>query len=178
MLNGSHVLSYAACPRIVFLDLHGDRDARSPSSDFLKMLGEQGKDHEDAIVSDLSAYRIGFDRHHPELSLRRTREAMADGLPMIAAAPLDETDADGNLVRLGVADLLERVPCASDLVDFHYEVIEIKRASRAKPSYRLQVAYHSDLLAQVQGVYPVRGHLILSDGRREGFDLAPLMSRY
>ena len=142
------------------------------------MLGEQGKSHEDSVVSHLSAHRIGFDKRDPRPSIQRTREAMADGLPLIAAAPLAEIDAAGHLVRLGVADLLERVPGASKLGDFHYEVIEIKRASRGKPSYRMQVAYHSDLLAEVQGVPPARGHLILSDGRRESFDLAPLMARY
>src|SRR5262249_12665727 len=178
MLNGSHFLTYAACPRIVFLDMHGDRHRRAPSTEFHVMLGEESKRHEAEIIHGLGAHVISSERSDLASGLRRTREALADGLPMVAGGVLAGSDVSGEIKSLGFVDLLERVPGASRLGDFHYEVVEIKRASRAKPNYRMQVAYHSDLLAELQGVSPRRGHLILSDGHRESFDLAPLSSRY
>ncbi|HKA25411.1 MAG TPA: TM0106 family RecB-like putative nuclease [Candidatus Eisenbacteria bacterium] len=178
MLNGSHFLSYAACPRIVFLDLHGDRHRRAPATEFHVMLGEESKRHEAEVIESLSAHVVSFERADLASGLRRTREALQDGLPLVAGGVLGQTDASGRLIGLAFVDLLERVPGASRFGDFHYEVVEIKRASRGKPSYRMQVAYHSDVLAELQGVAPRRGHLILSDGRRESFDLAPLFPRY
>jgi uncharacterized protein len=178
MLTASNVLSYGACPRIVYLDLHGDSGSRRKSSEFLVMLGEDGRRHETEIAKSLAAHRVGFDRNDIHGSVARTIEALQDGLPRVSAAGLAEIDAERNVLRLGITDMLERVPGSSRLGDFHYEVVEIKKASRVKPAYRMQVAFYSDLLAGIQGVAPVRGHLILSDGRRETFDLAPFMTRY
>ena len=178
MLTASHVLSYGACPRIVYLDLHGDAQARRDSSEFLVMLGQDGRRHEEEVLRGLSPHRVGFDRNDVPGSLARTREALEDGLPRVSVAGLAETDAHGKVLRQGVADLLERVPGPSRLGDFHYEVVEIKKASRVKPSYRMQVAFYSDLLAHLQGTAPARGHLILSDGHRETFELAPFSARY
>jgi len=178
MLNGSHFLTYAACPRIVYLDMHGDRQSRAPSTEFHVMLGEESKRHEADIIHGLGAHVISFERSDLAGGLARTREALSDGLPIVAGGVLAGTDFSGEMRSLGYVDLLERVPGPSRLGDFHYEVVEIKRASRGKPNYRLQVAYHSDLLAELQGVSPRRGHLILSDGHRETFDLAPLSTRY
>ena len=178
MLNGSHFLTYAACPRIVYLDLHGDRQSRAPSTEFHVMLGEESKRHEAEIIHGLGAHVVSFERSDLAGGIRRTSEALADGLPMVAGGVLADLDASGQIRSLGFIDLLERVPGPSRLGDFHYEVVEIKRASRAKPNYRMQVAYHSDLLAALQGVSPRRGHLILSDGHRDTFDLAPISTRY
>jgi uncharacterized protein len=178
MLNGSHFLSHAACPRIVYLDLHGDRRRRAPATEFHVMLGEESKRHEAEVIHRLAAHLVSYERSDLGGGIRRTREALSDGLPMVAGGVLASHDPSGHPVRVGFVDLLERVPGASRLGDFHYEVVEIKRASRAKANYRMQVAYHSDLLAELQGLAPRRGHVILSDGRRESFDLAPLSSRY
>jgi predicted RecB family nuclease len=178
MLNGSHFLSYAACPRIVFLDLHGDRRRRAPSTEFHVMLGEESRRHEAGVIHDLGAHIISYERSDLAEGIRRTREALGDGLPLVAGAVLGDEEPNGRVRRVAFVDLLERVPGGSRLGDFHYEVVEIKRASRGKPGYRMQVAYHSDLLAEWQGIAPTRGHLILSDGHRETFDLAPLGLRY
>ena len=178
MLTASHVLSYGACPRIVYLDLHGDSRSRRDSSEFLVMLGQDGRRHEEEILRGLAPHKVGFDRNDVPGSLARTIEALEDGLPRVSIAGLAETDAGGRLLRLGIADLLERVPGRSRFGDFHYEVVEIKKASKVKSPYRMQVAFYSDLLAHMQGVAPRRGHLILSDGRRESFDLAAHATQY
>jgi uncharacterized protein len=178
MLNGSHFLTHAACPRIVFLDMHGDRQSRAPSTEFHVMLGEESKRHEAEIIHGLGAHVISYERADLAGGIRRTHEALADGLPLVAGGVLAEMDSSGHPRSVAFVDLLERVPGPSKLGDFHYEVVEIKRASRAKGNYRMQVAYHSDLLARLQGLSPRRGHVILNDGHRESFDLAPLSTRY
>jgi uncharacterized protein len=177
MLTATHFYSYASCPRWAYLDMHGDRGLRHAPSEFLQKLLSDGRHHERAVLEQLGAERVGFDGKDVEGAVARTAAAMAAGVPRIAGAVL-AAGGDGRVERLGVADLLERVPGRSRLGGHHYEVVEIKTARRVKPPYRMQLAFYSDLLAGVQGVAPQHAHLIMGDDRRESFPLAGVRGRF
>jgi predicted RecB family nuclease len=177
MLTATHFYSYASCPRWAYLDMHGDRGQRQAPSEFLQKLLSDGRHHERAVLDRLRAERIGFDGKDVAGAAARTAAAMAAGVPRIAGAVL-AAGVDGQVERLGVADLLERVPGHSPLGGHHYEVVEIKTARRVKPPYRMQLAFYSDLLAGAQGLAPQQAHLIMGDGRRESFPLAGVRGRF
>jgi uncharacterized protein len=170
--------SYASCPRSAYLDLHGDRRSRIAPSEFMQKLSIDGHQYEAEVLASIAAHRITTTAREPDAALGETWAAMADGLPRISGAVLGVRDASGRIDRIGTADLLERVPGRSIFGDFHYEVVEIKTARRVKNPYRVQLAFYSDLLAEMQGVMPRRAHLILGDGRRETISLSAIGGRY
>ena len=77
----------------------------------------------------------------------------------------------------GRADFLRRVERASRLGGYSYEIIDTKLARRAKAKFAVQLAFYSDLLADVQGVDPLAMHVVLGDGTEIGFRVANY-SRY
>jgi uncharacterized protein len=178
MLTATHFYSHTSCPRWAYLDIHGDRRLRLAPSEFIQKLLADGHHYERAVLDRLGAHRIDFDGKDVADAVARTVAAMADGLPRIAGGVLAAFGPRGAVTRLGIADLLERVPGRSRFGDFQYEVVEIKTARRVKAIYRVQVAFYSDLLAGLQGAVPTRGHLILGDGRRDTVMMAAVRGRY
>ena len=69
----------------------------------------------------------------------------------------------------GYADFLERVPGASKLGDFHYEISDTKLASSEKPSYLLQLCAYAEMLEAAQGRRPAHVHVILRRDERRSF---------
>ena len=160
----------------MYLDFHGDRRHRQSPSEFTLKLLADGQEYQSAVTGDLDVHRIPFDGRDVDNAVQATRAAMAAGHPLIARAVLATHDesAGGERNRFGICDLLERVPGASSLGDYHYEPVEIKTARRVKAPYRLQLAFYAHLLAALQGVWPERGHLILADRRRRTFSMDSL----
>jgi len=130
----------------------------------LVVLQERGLEHERRYLAQLQEQgRTVVDGSHPrgpddaigrlarierdaELTARRMRE----GADVIYQATL----FDGGW--LGYADFLLRVPGASSLGDYHYEVADTKLARRVKGGALLQMCVYSDLLSRLQGRMPER----------------------
>jgi len=93
----------------------------------------------------------------------RTRTAMRAGVDVIFQAAL------GLPPFAGYADFLERVPGASDLGDFHYEVSDTKLAASEKPSYLLQLCAYAEMLEAAQGRRPEHVHVVLRKGAGKPF---------
>jgi predicted RecB family nuclease len=178
ILTAGDIQSCCACPRRCYLDMHGDRAERAPLSEFARKLLHDGRDHERRIVQSLKAHAIEFDGQDTDGAVQRTLDAMRAGHRTIAGAVLRAPSSNGDWDRIGVADLLVRAPGKSQLGRHHYEPVEIRTARRVKHPYRLQLAYYGHLLADVQGVWPERGYLILGDGTRHAVPFRTLRAHY
>ena len=145
-LTGTHVYSYVKCPRLAALDLHVPRAERRLPHAWEEFAAQRGRDFEAGAAASVALLR--------------------QGVPWIHQAVLCADD------RLGLPDLLRRLPGASELGDHHYEVLDVKTSGRSRADQILQVVFYSELLATVQGRLPEHGALVLKDGREQRFLVA------
>ena len=114
-----------------------------------------------------------FERHPDALeirprfgveSVRATSRAMARGARAIFQPQLWSL-ADG---LYGLGDLLVRDDSApSDLGDWHYRVVEIKRSRDLKPYQAAQAVLYNRILGRLQGVRPATVTMVLQTGSME-----------
>ena len=128
-----------------------------------EILKRRGFEHEARVLGrlrDEGRQVLALEPHDPK-GFARTLEAMQAGYEVIYQAHLEVAPF------AGLADFLVRVPGASRLGDFHYEVWDAKLARRARPGHWLQLCCYADLLERIQGVRPAEVQLELGDGRSE-----------
>lgn len=165
-LTGTHVYSYAKCPRLAALDLHLPRSERRPPHPWEEFAAQRGRDFETQVVKDLGVVAPVYPERDFDVGAKATRELLQQGVPWIHQAVLSDED------RLGLPDLLRRLPGSSALGDHHYEVLDVKTSGRSRTDQILQVVFYSELLATVQQRRPEHGALILKSGREERFAIA------
>lgn len=91
-------------------------------------------------------------------ALRETVEAMLNGVPAIVSAQLWALKKN----MYGRADMLIRDDSRdSDLGDYHYRVLQIRRAKKMKLVYSLQAVALNKLLEHMQGFAPSDVHVAL-----------------
>ncbi len=156
------------------------------SNDVMLMLASQfGEQHEQDVIAELSEKygdglcRIGgqTDDAQKEEQYILTLQAMDEGKQLIHSGFLkmsgrsadwaDEVEQRFGLpapVNLwGEPDLLRRVDhlkCGSRFGDYYYEVADVKCSRTSKLPARLQVAFYSVLLADLQGFSPELGYVL------------------
>jgi uncharacterized protein len=160
------VYSYVKCPRLAALDLHVARTERRPPSPWEEFAAQRGRDFEAQFVGALQAVAPVYPERDFDAGAAATLALLRAGAPLVHQAVLAADD------RLGLPDLLRRVPGASGLGDHHYEVIDVKTSGRTRGDQILQVVFYALLLADVQGRLPEHGALVLKDGREERFAIA------
>ena len=175
-LSASDLMRFMACPHAARLDLawlRGEDEDLVPvdASEDAILLQQHGDQHEMAHLQHLEAkgkdvIRIETEDVSFEESLKATREALEAGPDIIFQAALD-----GGMWG-GYADFLERVPVASDLGAFSYEVADTKLKRKPAPGHVLQLALYSDMLAAIQGHAPEKAHIQLGTGERVSFRLS------
>jgi uncharacterized protein len=169
-LTGTHVYSYVKCPRLAALDLHTPRSERRAPHAWEEFAARRGRDFETVYVAGLDAVAPAYPERDFDAGAAATIELLRQGVPCIHQAVLADDD------RLGLPDLLRKVPGVSDLGDHHYEVIDVKTSGRSRSDQILQVVFYSDLLATVQGRMPEHGALVLKDGHEERFAVADFLA--
>ena len=162
--SATDLVNFLGCHHSTYLDVLDLQGARAPAlkDPFLELLQEKGLAHERRYleglraqglqVVDLAAEGSSFER------VGRTREAMASGVDVIYQGALL-----GDRWH-GYADFLVRVPGKSSLGDYHYEAVDTKLSSVAKPKHALQLSVYSRLLADVQGRLPRDMRIVVGDG--------------
>lgn len=169
-LTGTHVYSYVKCPRLAALDLHLPRSERRAPHPWEEFAARRGREFEATYVAGLAAVAPVYAERDFEAGAAATLALLRAGAPCIHQAVLACDD------RLGLPDLLRKVPGASALGDHHYEVIDVKTSGRSRSDQILQVVFYADLLAAVQGRLPSHGALVLKDGREERFVIADFLA--
>jgi predicted RecB family nuclease len=146
--------------------LHLSRSERRAAHEWEEFAAQRGRDFETQFVKSLPVVQPSHPERDFDAGAAATHALLRDGVPWIHQAVLQVED------RLGLPDLLRRLPGASALGDYHYEVIDVKTSGRSRGDQILQVVFYSELVAAVQGRMPEHGALVLKDGREERFLIA------
>jgi predicted RecB family nuclease len=165
-ITATHVYSYVKCSHLAALDLHLPRSERRPPTAWEEFAAQRGRDFEARFVAKLPVVAPSYPERDFTAGAAATLALLHEGVDWIHQAVLQDDD------RLGLPDLLRRVPGASAFGDFHYEVVDVKTSGRSRGDQILQVVFYSQLLADVQGRLPTHGALVLKDGREERFLVA------
>jgi len=142
-----------------------ERPDEAPEKDadeaLMSLLQQMGYEHENALEAKLanegkSLVKISGNTQSEKFS--ETVDAMYSGVDVIvqgrlACAPF-----------AGYSDFLIKVPGASKLGDFHYEVWDTKLASTLKSSFVIQLCCYAEMLEEVQGVRPEQISVALGNG--------------
>src|SRR4051812_5302917 len=141
-------------------ELIRERGDAHESEQLAGLIAEAGGDHVD-LTTDTPVYtREGIDA-----LAAQTLDAMRRGVALISQGVFFDGRWQGRV------DVLRRVPIASDLGPYSYEVIDMKLARQVKPHVVHQLSLYNRLLARVQGVEPPVAYLILGDGSIEPVEL-------
>ncbi len=154
LISASDFATLLACDRRVYLNHHGDPVLRLAPSAYDEWLMQRGQAFEKQITSGLDFVTPLYLPTDLQQGFRLTLDFMRNGVPLIYQGVLLADDL------VGIPDLLERVEGASALGSYHYQPLDIKLASEARPEHRLQMMAYIALLEAIQGVRP-RGRLIL-----------------
>jgi uncharacterized protein len=160
IIEGRHTLSatdlsaHLGCHHLTQLNLraaHGELKRPYYNDPTLEVLREKGIEHEAQYLSHLKAQGLSVVEL-PEHSATPadTLAAMKDGVDVIFQAALD----DGRW--RGRADFLLKTDGASDLGDYHYEVLDTKLARETRAGTVLQLRLYADLVGEMQGRRPDR----------------------
>lgn len=138
-------------------------------------LRKKGFAHEDAFVRKLEdegadICAIGEDR--PHVMREQTVQAMKAGRGIITQAYLTMDRFAGK------ADFLVRVPGASRLGEFHYEVWDTKLSRKLKPYFAIQLCCYAEMLEAVQGRRPEQMAVVLGNNEKRELAVAGHFAYY
>lgn len=161
-LSASDLVGYLNCHHLTHLDTlvaTGARPKPEVWDPSLEVLWERGAAHERAYVEHLRAQGlkiveiagIGISPAQAE----QTVVAMRAGVDVIVQGAFLQGAWSGR------TDVLVRVPIASALGDWSYEVVDTKLARETKGGTVLQLCLYSDLLASAQGRPPEQMHVVI-----------------
>ena len=136
------------------------KNLMDPKDPLLKNLQKKGFEHEDAFLEALiqeGKNVLIVENTETKNRLIQTRQAMQDGVDIIAQAYLELNDFGG------VADFLFKVPGKSLLGDYHYEVWDTKLSKKMKPYFAIQLCCYAEMLESEQGLRPEKVAIVLGD---------------
>jgi len=165
-LTGTHVYSYVKCPRLAALDLHCKHSERRAPTEWEEFAAQRGRDFEAAYVRQLGAVAPAYPERDFEAGAAATLALLRGGSALVHQGVLSAGD------RLGLPDLLRKLPGDSAFGAHHYEVVDVKTSGRTRSDQILQVCFYSQLLGEVQQRAPEHGAIVLKDGREERFAVA------
>jgi len=139
-----------------------DEAAKKDDDDALmSLLQQMGYEHEDALEATLvneGKSLVKIDANTPAEKFAATVDAMHSGVDVIVQGRLECAPF------AGYSDFLIKVPGASQLGDFHYEVWDTKLASTLKSSFVIQLCCYAEMLEKIQGVRPEQISVALGNG--------------
>jgi len=183
--SASDLNDYLQCRRLTELEAlvaRGKLTAPTVDDPRGDLIRKKGIEHEERHLERLreehgSEGVVAFERAQNTFDAlldaeRRTRDAMATGVPILYQA----TFFDGAFV--GHADFLRRVERPSRLGAWSYEVLDTKLALASKPYFLVQLCNYGEHLERIQGVMPAHGSIVLGDGSEERFRLHDYLAYY
>ena len=150
-LSATDLANHLGCRHLTQLDLRrarGELDRPWRHDPAVEVLQLKGLDHERGYLDHLRDQGLRVQRLPGGRTLEETRRALAGGADAIAQPWL----SDGRWT--GIADVLLRAAGASDLGDYHYEVVDTKLSANTKPGTILQLCLYAELLGELQGRRP------------------------
>ncbi len=172
-LTATDFYRFLQCPHWPYWERFGDpKDRRPLTADEEKRLND-GLLHERDIITRFygDSAPVAEDMSE-EAAVARTIELMREGAPVIYQGRL----ADGDW--FGKPDLLERQEGKSELGDWYYIPVDVKRSHEMKKAHKAQLMFYSVLLERIQGVFPAHPAIINADGERIAFDAGAFESEF
>lgn len=146
-----------------------------PEDPLLLHLRRKGFEHEDDFVRSLQeegADVAAIAESDPDVMRDQTLEAMQAGRGIITQAYLTMDRFAGK------ADFLVRVPGASRMGDFHYEVWDTKLSRKLKPYFAIQLCCYAEMLESLQGRRPDNIAVVLGDDTKRVLSVASYFAYY
>ncbi|MGF1492307.1 MAG: TM0106 family RecB-like putative nuclease [Microcoleaceae cyanobacterium] len=176
IVTDQQLLFYQRCPRRVFLDVFGDPDQKQPPSDFLIKLKQDSADFQRSVLAD-HVYEKPATNSLAETEevagVQTTLELMQTGVEQIAKGvlaviadqlyPLQWLPNSTEITVVSRPDLLVKQPGYSIFGNWSYVPLDIRLGKRPKLDYQIVAAFHAEILAVVQGVFPKTAQLILRE---------------
>ncbi len=161
VLTPTDLADSLACRHKTTLEMaaaRGEREKPRYSDPLADVLRERGMEHEARYVDSLRARGLTITNLKGERDVQRTVETMRSGVDVIVQAPLGATiNGTG---WFGFADVLVKVPGASNLGDWHYEAHDTKLARDTRAGAILQLCVYTELLGELQGRTPDHFHIV------------------
>ena len=176
LLTDRLLLSFQRCRRQVYLDCYGDRQQKSEPGDFLKKLRQDKAQHLQAVLSTQGWVKPDYPRQDWQAGALATYNLMRQGAPQIHGAVL-RLQMEQDLIFVSTPDLLTRVPGVSKFGDWIYVPTDIQLSKRSKLEYQIVAAFHSQLLAVVQGNWPPTAYLYLRDKGQYAVDFTKTLPK-
>jgi predicted RecB family nuclease len=175
LLTAEMLLNYQRCSRRAFLDAYGDSGQKDAPSDYLLKLFQDSIENHRSLLRDRDYIRPVHPSGDWMAGAAATLELMQQGVETIYQPVLLMQEQGVTLVS--VPDLLIKQPGHSLFGDWLYVPQEIKLSKRAKTEYQVVVAYHTKVLAAVQGAWPEQAWLNLKDKGLYQIDLWEMVPR-
>ena len=175
----SDLINFLGCRHASFLDIQAlttdDIEKTKPTTMEL-LLQKKGLEHEYNYLKTLknegkSVVEIPTNFNSEERA-NLTLKAIESGSDVIFQAVLSTSP------WIGYADFLIKCDTPSKLGTFSYEVLDTKLARTVNPNYIIQLCAYSDLLTNVQEIYPKNMHLFLGDQEKHSFQVADFFYYY
>lgn len=151
---------YLKCPSWISREARDGGDQRDA---IMQKLQDDGllKEKELELLKSRPYETVDLD--DVEEAAQRTLELMKQGTETIYKGIL----IDGN--RVGNPDVLEKVEGKSDLGDWYYVAVDIKRSRHLKDEYKFQGVFYAELLKIIQGKRPVQGYVMHADATVDSY---------
>ena len=163
--TATQLVKFAGCKRAINLDLllkDGANIEVTPDTGEQALLKELGDLHETRFLNQLVAEgknvkileKSNFSRDSLALE---TELAMEQGYDVIYQGSLIDDE------WAGFSDFLVKVDTPSAKWPWSYEVLDTKLKRKEDVSQHLQLVVYSNMIADIQGVYPKQGHIYLGN---------------
>jgi len=173
VFSASDLVNFLECRHLTSLDRqHLDTPLpKTPADEQALLVRGKGAQHERTYLEALERTPTGVVKIPTEgldldARVHATLTAMRAGAPMIYQASFRADPF------MGYVDFLRRVERPSRLGAYSYEVVDTKLARSPKSQFIIQLACYSDLLSLVQGVPPLRMHVVLGNNMEASFSFS------
>ena len=154
------VYDYCISPFMVYCDKFGPQEKKDPLNEYDKLLFEQGKSHENRVITNNYPGLKKISYKNPEEGFKLLLQEMTKGAPVICGVPIFYLPEG----LMGIVDVLEKKNTQKSIFgNFHYIVKEIKLARNIQKAHIYQAAFYNYLLGKIQGYTPNSFYLINRD---------------
>lgn len=193
LLTDKILFNYQRCQRKSFLNLYGSPTAQSPLSDLMQKIYQDSHTYRQTVLAEFDYQQPVYPPGDWNMGAKATLELMKQGVDCITngvllvdahpyhqastaealsdrvASALGEMpiwllgDLEG-VTLVSMPNLLIKKTGSSNFGDWYYLPVDIKFSKHPKRDYQMIGAFHSQLLAAIQGILPNAGLILREKG--------------
>jgi predicted RecB family nuclease len=175
-LTDELLFNYQRCARRAFLDLHAEIALRDRPSDYLMKLRQDSIAHQLEVLAEAPYEKPQYPRRDWQAGAAATLALMERGAERIANGVI-QLPLESGIHLVSCPDLLIKQPGQSIWGDWLYAPVDIRLGKRPKLDYQVAVAFHTYVLAAVQGMWPETCWLMLRQRGSYAVNLVDVLPR-